>query len=71
MMLWIGIQFLIDKSIPSGWTTLALLLLMFSGIQLFFLGVIGAYIGSIYEEVKDRPRYIIDKEIVHDEKFKS
>jgi glycosyltransferase involved in cell wall biosynthesis len=71
MMLWTVIQFLIDKSIPSGWTTLALLLLMFSGIQLFFLGVIGAYIGGIYEEVKDRPRYIIDKEIVHDEKFKS
>lgn len=67
MMIWAVVEFFLDKSIPSGWTTLVVLLLMFSGIQLIVLGIIGAYIGGIYEEVKDRPRYIIDEEISCDE----
>lgn len=67
MALWTLVEFFIDKSIPSGWTTLVVVLLMFSGIQLVVLGIIGTYIGGIYEEVKDRPRYIIDEEIPHNE----
>lgn len=67
MVMWTVVEFFIDKTIPSGWTTLVVLLLMFSGIQLIVLGIIGAYIGGIYEEVKDRPRYIIDEEISCDE----
>lgn len=67
LMTWAVIAFFIDRSIPDGWTTLVVLLLMFSGIQLIVLGVIGTYIGGIYEEVKDRPRYIIDEEITCDE----
>jgi glycosyltransferase involved in cell wall biosynthesis len=68
MMIWTVIEYFIDKSIPDGWTTLVVLLLMFSGIQLIVLGIIGAYIGGIYEEVKDRPRYIIDEVISCDER---
>lgn len=59
------IKYFMDQSIPSGWTTLTVLLLLFSGIQLIVLGIMGAYIGGIYEEVKGRPRYIIKEEISH------
>jgi len=59
------IIFFIDRSIPSGWTTLVALLLLFSGVQLIVLGIMGAYIGGIYEEVKGRPRYIIEEVISH------
>lgn len=55
--------FFIDRQIPSGWTTLVTLLLLFSGIQLIMMGVMGAYIGGIYEEVKARPRYLIEEVI--------
>jgi len=65
--MWTVVEFFLDKSIPSGWATVVVLLLLFSGIQLIVLGIIGAYIGGIYEEVKGRPRYIIDEEISCDE----
>jgi dolichol-phosphate mannosyltransferase len=61
------IKYFIVQSIPSGWTTLVVLLLLFSGIQLIVLGIMGAYIGGIYEEVKGRPRYIIEEEISHND----
>jgi dolichol-phosphate mannosyltransferase len=56
-------QYFADKTIPSGWTTLAMLILIFSGVQLIVTGILGAYIGGIYEEVKKRPHYIIDETI--------
>lgn len=48
---------------PSGYATLAILLAFFGGLQLFCLGIIGEYVGQIFHEVKNRPRYIIEKEI--------
>lgn len=61
------INFFIDRTLPSGWTTLVSLLLLFSGVQLIVMGIMGAYIGAIYEEVKGRPHYIIEEEISHHE----
>lgn len=44
----------------SGWTSLACSIWALGGIQLLALGVIGEYIGKIYNETKRRPRYIIE-----------
>lgn len=58
-----------SSNLPSGWTTLVTLLVFFSGVQLIFLGIIGMYIGGIYDEVKGRPHYIVEQRInVPDEK---
>lgn len=46
------------QQIPQGFTTLAVLMLFLGGIQLVFLGVLGEYLGRIYEEVKSRPAYL-------------
>lgn len=46
---------------PKGFTALLLLTTFLSGILLFFLGVIGEYVGRIYEETKGRQIYIIDR----------
>jgi polyisoprenyl-phosphate glycosyltransferase len=67
LVVWAVISFFIDRTIPSGWTTLVTLLLLFSGVQLIVIGIMGAYIGGIYEEVKGRPRYIIEEVISHHE----
>ena len=44
----------------SGWTSLVIVVLVFSGTQLLSLGILSEYVGRIYEEVKQRPRYIIE-----------
>lgn len=48
----------------SGWASLILSLWFIGGCVLIGLGIVGEYIGKIYIEVKDRPRYNIEKEII-------
>lgn len=47
--------------LPIGWTSIMILIMFFGGIILFSLGIIAEYIWRIYEEVKNRPGYIIKK----------
>ena len=44
----------------AGWTSLVVLVLVFGGVQLLSLGIVSEYVGRTYEEVKRRPRYVID-----------
>jgi len=46
---------------PVGNPTLVILILFMGGIQLISVGILGEYIGRIYEEVRARPRYIVDR----------
>lgn len=48
-----------DQS-PQGFTAIILVITFVSGVNLFFLGVIGEYVGRVYEEVKGRPLYVVD-----------
>jgi glycosyltransferase involved in cell wall biosynthesis len=51
---------------PQGFTALILTVMFFSGLNLFFLGIIGEYVGRVYEETKGRPHYVVLKIIRHD-----
>ena len=51
----------------SGWTSLTVSIWMIGGIQLLSLGVIGEYIGKIYNETKQRPRFIIADKLINNE----
>ena len=44
---------------PQGFTALILVITFLSGVNLFFLGIIGEYIGRVYEEAKGRPHYVV------------
>jgi glycosyltransferase involved in cell wall biosynthesis len=53
---------LFDLGFPQG-GSLAILVSFFSGIQLLSLGVMGEYVGRIYDEVRHRPKYIVESSI--------
>lgn len=66
--IWYLIQKILGYSLTPGLSTTVLLISFFSGVQLFGLGLIGEYIGRIYDEVKRRPMFIVDRKINFSEK---
>lgn len=52
----------------TGWTSLTVSIWMIGGIQLLSLGVIGEYIGKMYNETKQRPRFIIADKLIKNDK---
>ncbi len=60
ILLWSVIMHFIGHTV-AGWSSIVCIVLFLGGVQLLSIGVIGEYIGKIYSEVKNRPRYIIDQ----------
>lgn len=59
-VIWSVIVALCGNSVP-GWASMTCIICLLGGVQLTCLGVLGEYIGKIYMEVKQRPRYIISQ----------
>ena len=59
-VLWALIAALIGHTV-AGWASMTCIVCFVSGVQLICLGIIGTYIGKIYLETKQRPRYIISE----------
>ncbi|MCC6422679.1 MAG: glycosyltransferase family 2 protein [Phycisphaerales bacterium] len=64
----LGVYFLFSffyfhKPAGSGFTTTILCVLFLGGVQLICMGILGEYIGRIYEEIKQRPLYIVQKSL--------
>jgi len=58
---WVLYEKLFTDHTVQGWASMMVVLLGLGGIQVLSLGIIGEYIGKIYKETKQRPRYFIDK----------
>lgn len=52
-----------SKIYPIGLSSIILSILFIGGVQLISLGIVGQYIARIYDETKDRPKYIIDEKV--------
>ena len=59
-VVWSVIQVIRGKTV-AGWASTTCIICFVSGVQLISLGIIGEYIGTIYMETKNRPRYIISE----------
>ena len=58
--LWMGL--FSEKAVP-GWASLMITVLFLGGVQLLTLGILGEYVGRIYDQVKGRPLYIVMKKL--------
>jgi dolichol-phosphate mannosyltransferase len=63
---WYLLQNIFGISLTPGLSTTVILISFFSGVQLLSLGLVGEYISRIYDEVKNRPMYIVAEKIGFD-----
>jgi len=61
---WFLVNYWLGNTVP-GWATLATSIWILGGIQLMAFGILGEYVGRIFMEVKQRPRYLIDEQTVN------
>lgn len=57
------IALITNRRILEGWTTIIFLILTLNGFIIFYLGILGEYIGIIFKETKKRPKFIVDETI--------
>lgn len=62
LAIWAFVVWLTDDTV-QGWTSIVIPLYFFMGIQMMLLGIMGEYIGKIFQELKQRPRYVIGETI--------
>lgn len=61
MAIFVFVRTLVFKDPVAGWPSMAIMIMLFSGIQIAFMGIIGEYLAKTYIEVKNRPNYIVKK----------
>ena len=61
MIVWVVSMKLFTDQIIPGWASTTVPMYFIGGIQLLSLGVMGEYMGKIYKETKQRPRYIVER----------
>ena len=59
-------KFIFEEHMVTGWTSTIMLIVFFGGVQLLTIGVLGKYIGNLFDEAKRRPEYIINEKINFD-----
>ena len=62
---WLLFIYFTAGHLPPGYTSLILMVLFLGGLQLMVLGILGEYVGSIFDEVKRRPLYVVDEIVDH------
>jgi len=56
----LGVKLFTERAVP-GWTSTLLPIYLLGGLQILCIGILGEYLGKVYQETKRRPRYIIEK----------
>jgi len=62
-LVYVAAYFLQTERPPRGFTTLIMSILFLGSVQLISIGILGEYIGRIYEEIKQRPLYVVQEKL--------
>ena len=60
-IIYLVLKYILTDEIVPGWTSTMVSIYLMSGLLFLFLGIIGTYIGKIFDETKNRPLYIVDE----------
>jgi len=63
MVIWAVASKFLQPHIPQGWASTIAVILLVSGVQLLMLGIIGEYLGRVYDEVRRRPLYVVSSQV--------
>jgi glycosyltransferase involved in cell wall biosynthesis len=63
IILWILFEKFFLGTTIQGWSSVMISIYFMGGIQVMSIGIIGEYIGRVFQQSKGRPRYIIEREI--------
>jgi hypothetical protein len=65
LFIYVLVLFFSGQTQVAGFTTIAAMVAMFSGVQLFALGILGEYIGRLHTRSISRPSYVVRREVDH------
>lgn len=58
-LIWVIVGAIVGADIQPGWASMMIVLLFIGAITFIFLGILGEYVGKIYDEVRGRPNYVV------------
>jgi dolichol-phosphate mannosyltransferase len=61
----VAVRVFSDRAV-AGWTSVTAIVLLLGGMQLVFLGVLGQYVGRLYDDIKRRPLFLIAEDTAED-----
>ncbi len=62
-LVWVIIGTIVGASIANGWASLMIVMLFIGAAMFLFMGILGEYVGKIYDEVRSRPNYVVAEEL--------
>ena len=65
LFIWVILQRIAGETV-SGWASTIVVVLLVSSVQLFTIGILGEYVGRLYMQSKNRPQFIVDRLLSHD-----
>ena len=62
-LIWVIVGAIVGAGIQPGWASLMIVMLFIGAVMFLFMGILGEYVGKIYDEVRGRPNYVVAEEV--------
>jgi dolichol-phosphate mannosyltransferase len=66
-LVWVIVGAIVGSGTAQGWTSVMTVMFFLAAVMFIFMGIIGEYVGKVYDEVRARPNYVVAEEIGRDD----